>query len=125
MGERDDLLRKAKEARRSASPAPRMVGSGGVSTAHDIARLTAFAEEMEAKAADLEADALAAELSLPPVSPVVPQPQQQAQQQQQSNDATPPEGPAGRAPPRPGDITPAPGAPQAAGSARCAPVADC
>ena len=105
MDEGDDLPRKAKEARRSASLARRLIARGGVLAAHDIARLTAFAEEMEAKAADLEAQILSGDLSLPPVGPVGTQSQQQAQQQQQSNDATPADDPAGRAPPKADDTT--------------------
>ena len=105
MDERDDFSRKAREARRLAALARRLLARGGVSAADDVGGLTAFAEELEAKAADLEAQGLAGDLSVPPVSPVVTRPQQQAQQQQQSDDATPADDPAGRAPPKACDTT--------------------
>jgi len=84
MSVREDLLRQAKEARASADRARRLAGSWGISSGDDVVRLIAYAAASEKRAEQLEAQALAADLSLPPVTPVVTHPQPQVQQQSDS-----------------------------------------
>ena len=77
MTTRDDLRRQTKEARASAAKARRLAGSWGISSEFDVDRLIVYAAELDKKAEALEAEARAADLSVPPVTPVVTHSQQQ------------------------------------------------
>ena len=82
MHKRDELLRQAQEARGLAAKAQRLAMGLGDTNPDDVARLVAYAEELDEKARTLEGQAFESDLSLPPVPLVVPHSQQQAQQQQ-------------------------------------------
>ena len=84
MTKRDELLRQAKEARTSAAQAHRLAIGWGITDPNDVARLVAYAEELDEKARTLEGQALESDLSLPPVGPVVAHSQQQARQQSET-----------------------------------------
>ena len=62
---RADLLRQAKEIRASAARAIRLAASWAITNPDDVARLMAYAAEMDEKAKDLEAEAFAEGYSLP------------------------------------------------------------
>jgi|LNAP01.1.fsa_nt_gb hypothetical protein len=82
----DDLVQQAADARAKAARA-RWHAASGFLSAKDAGLLTAYAEEQEAKARTLDAQARLSRLSLPPINPVVTHQQQQAQQQ---SDEAPP-----------------------------------
>ena len=89
MVTRADLLRQSKEARASAARAHRLAASWAITNPDDTARLSADAAAMDQKAKDLEAQALAAELSIPSPSTVVTHSQEKAQQQVDALATTP------------------------------------
>jgi hypothetical protein len=79
---RGDLHRQAKESRARAVKARRIAASWAITNPDDVAALVAYAAEMEQKAQDLEAEAVAQALTLPlQDAPVVTHSQQQVQQQ--------------------------------------------
>ncbi len=84
MTRRDELLRQAKEARALAAKAHRLAIGWGIANPDDVARLIAYAEELDDKARTLEGQALGSDLSLPLVGHVVTHSQQQAQQQSET-----------------------------------------
>lgn len=84
MLKREELLRQAKEARALAAKAQGLAIGWGNTNPDDIARLIAYAQELDHKARTLEGQALEGDLSLPPVGTVVTHSQQQAQQQSET-----------------------------------------
>jgi len=81
MISRDELIRQARETRALAAKAHRLAIGWGNTNPNDVARLIAYAEELDDKARSLERQALEGDLYLPPIGPVVTHLQQQAQQQ--------------------------------------------